>query len=190
MTLKEQKAALRKVYKAKREALPEDERRARDVRICETVLGSASYRYASTVLAYAPIGAEIDIFPLILSALDEGKQVALPKTHGDGIMTFHYIASPEELVVGGFGIREPRRGAKPFEGAPSTLMLVPGIVFDEGGRRIGYGGGYYDRFLRVHKVATLGLVYRDFILPALPYGRYDRCVAALATEAGIKQTQP
>ncbi len=190
MSLKEQKTALRAVYKEKREALPPSLRSERDALICRVIERSASYRYAGVLLAYAPIGAEIDIMPLICSALEGGKRVCLPRTLGQGVMTFHYISSPSELVNGRFGIREPREDAPLFQGAPSSLILVPGIVFDESGRRIGYGGGYYDRFLRKHEVGALGVVYRDFILPSLPFGRYDRCVSALATDRGILPIQP
>ncbi len=190
MNLKEQKDALRALYKEKREALPPSLREERDARLCRVIEASASYRYAEVLLAYAPIGAEINVLPLLWRALAGGKRVALPRTLGKGVMTFHYITSERELVPGRFGIREPREDAPLFGGAPSSLVLVPGIVYDLCGRRIGYGGGYYDRFLRTHEVGTLGLVYRDFILPTLPHGRYDRCVSALATDRGIIPIQP
>ncbi len=190
MNVKEQKDALRALYKQKREALSPSLREERDARLCRLIEASASYRYAETLLTYAPIGAEINVMPLLRAALSAGKRVALPRTLERGVMTFHYITAEEELLPGRFGIREPREDAPLFTAAPSTLMLVPGIVFDEGGRRIGYGGGYYDRFLRTHEVATLGLVYRDFILPTLPHGHYDRRVSALATDKGILPIRP
>ena len=185
MNMKEEKAALRARYRALREALPPELRRERDESLCKAVADCASYRYAECLLAYAPIGCEIDVLPLVRRALAEGRRVALPRTLGAGIMSFHYIASEEELTVGRFGIREPREDAPLFRDTPFALCLVPGMVFDRSGLRIGYGGGYYDRFLRDREIATLGIVYRDFILPSLPGGRYDRRVAALATERGI-----
>lgn len=182
---KDEKQLLRAQYRAIREAIPACERQARDARLLAHVEKSASYRYAETILAYAPIGAEIDVMPLISRALASGRRVALPRTHGHGEMTFHYISSPDELVAGKFGIREPREDAPPYTDTPLCLCLVPGVAFDMRGYRIGYGGGYYDRFLRSRQIATLGLIYRDGIAPCVPAGRYDCAVRALATEDGI-----
>lgn len=182
---KDEKRLLREHYRALREAIPSAARAEMDARLLAGIEASASYRYAGTLLAYAPIGAEIDVLPLICRALASGRRVALPRTLGHGEMTFHYISSPEELTVGGYGIREPREDAPLYEGAPLSLCLVPGIAFDRSGHRIGYGGGYYDRFLREHEIATLGLIYRCGIADSLPAGRYDCAVRALATEEGI-----
>lgn len=186
MNLKEEKNSLRAAWRRRREALPAEERTRRDIAVCEAVAASASYRYADTVLGYAPIGCEIDVWPFLERAISEGKRVALPRTHGEGVMTFHYVGTLGEAEpTGAFGIREPREDAPLYEGEGTALMLVPGMVFDRDGFRIGYGGGYYDRFLRGRRVATLGIVYRDFILARLPRGRYDRAVGALATDRGI-----
>ena len=187
---KEEKQQLRTLYKARREALPPAVRASRDTALCEALAATPSYRHASTVLAYAPIGAEIDLLPLLRASLADGKRVALPRSLAGGIMTFHYIESLEELVPGAYyGIPEPPTGSELFLPTPATLCLVPGIVFDRGGYRIGYGGGYYDRFLRDFDGAAIGVVYHDFILPALPRGRYDLAVSALATDRGILPVQ-
>ena len=188
---KDEKNTLRATYRAKREALDPDCRRAWDNTICEVVAASASFRYADVVLGYSPFGFEIDITPLLLRTLASGRRLALPRTYGKGLMQFHYVGSLNELTPGAYGILEPNENAPLYEDTPATLCLVPGILFDRRGLRIGYGGGYYDRFLRDHAVNTLGIIYRDFLLPAVPGGRYDRHVAAIATERGIlpaKQT--
>ena len=187
---KEEKTALRALWRAKREAVPPEERAKRDTLLCKAVTASASYRFADTLLGYAPFGFEIDIMPILRQALSDGRRVALPRTHGGGIMTFHYITSEAELIPGRLGIREPREDAPLLSVTPTTLCLVPGIVFSTRGGRIGYGGGYYDRFLHENPVSTLGIVYREFILPTLPGGRYDRTVTALCTERGILPIQP
>ncbi len=189
ITTKEEKCRLRALYKEKREALPPEVRRVRDDALCRAIAASPSYRHASTVLAYAPIGAEIDLSPLLCEALAAGKRVALPRSSPGGIMTFHYVASLTSLTHGAYGIPEPPEGCEPFVPTPATLCLVPGIVFDRRGYRIGYGGGYYDRFLRTLEGAAIGIVYHDFILPALPSGRYDLAVSALATDRGILPVQ-
>lgn len=185
---KDEKSALRAAYRAKRVALDTEVRRIWDKRICEAVERSASFRYADVILAYFPFGFEIDIRPLLTRALSLGKRLALPRTHGKGLMTFHYIDTLDGLEKGAYGIPEPNESAPLYETAPATLCLVPGIVFDRTGLRIGYGGGYYDRFLRDGAINTLGIIYSDFVLPSIPGGRYDRHVAALATERGILPT--
>ena len=186
MNLKEAKNSLRATWRRRREALPPEERARRDAAVCEVIAGSVSYRYADILLGYAPIGCEIDVWPLLERALAEGRRVALPRTHGEGVMTFHYVgALGEAEPTGAFGIREPRANAPLYTGEGTALLLVPGMVFDRDGFRIGYGGGYYDRFLRDRQIATLGIVYHDFILARLPRGRYDRAVGALATDRGI-----
>ncbi len=186
MTTKEEKQRLRALYKKKREAIPPSERAVRDAALCRALAASPSYRHASTLLAYAPIGAEIDLRPLLREALAAGKRVALPRSLGGGLMTFHYIESLDDLVPGEhYGIPEPPPGSELLLPTPATLCLVPGIVFDRRGYRVGYGGGYYDRFLRELDGAAIGVVYHDFILPTLPSGRHDLTVSALATDRGI-----
>ena len=187
---KDEKKALRALYREKREALDINIRRVWDEAICTAVAASASFRYANTVLGYFPFGFEIDIRPLLLRTLEAGKRLALPRTYGKGLMSFHYVTSLDELVSGTYDIPEPREDAPLYEDSPATLCLVPGMLFDRTGLRIGYGGGYYDRFLRDHELNTLGIIYRSFVLPSVPGGRYDRHVAALATERGILPTRP
>ena len=186
---KDEKKLLREKYRALREAIPAERRAALDARIMAHIEASASYRYAKTLLAYAPIGAEIDIMPLLSRALASGRRIALPRTRGHGEMTFHYVTSLSELISGKFGIREPREDAPLYTDTPLCLCLVPGVTYDLRGYRIGYGGGYYDRFLRQRQIATLGLIYSESISPRIPAGRYDCAVRALATENGILPTK-
>ena len=188
--MKDEKKAMRALWRAKREEVSPEDKAAWDARICEVITSCASYRYAEVILAYSAFGFEIDINPVIDCALRDGKRVALPRTYGRGEMTFHYITTREGLDVGMYGILCPAADAPAYTGAPATLCLVPGIVFDKHGLRIGYGGGYYDRFLRTSEVTPLGVIYRSFVLPTLPGGHYDHFVTALATERGILPTQP
>ena len=185
MNIKDEKNTLRANYRAHRAAIPENERKMRDAALCERLAASVSYRHAKALLAYAPIGSEIDITPLLRAALAAGKRVALPRSMANGVMHFHYVTSLDLLVPGRFGIMEPAEECEPYAPVPSSLCLVPGMVFDRRGYRIGYGGGYYDRFLRDFDGTAVGVVYRDFLVPTLPHGRYDLAVAAIATEEGI-----
>ncbi len=185
MNTKKEKQALRAELRKRRDSLPSDVRSVRDAAIVRVIRESSSYRMASFLLGYAPIGSEVDIMPLLSHALSVGKAVFLPRVRQGGRMTFHRVPSLDSLKTGAYGIPEPNEEAEMFCGTRATLCLVPGLGFDRLGFRIGYGGGYYDRFFGQYSLATLGVLHREFVLDTLPSGQYDRRVAALATECGI-----
>lgn len=188
MDIKGEKTALRTAYLARREALSPEEKAGRDKKLCDAILSSASYRFATTLLAYAPRKGEVDIRPVLTAALAAGKRLALPRCEGPHLMHFRYVTDPErDLSPGAYGILEPSAEAPLYEAEEDSraLCLVPGVVFDLHGYRIGYGGGYYDHFLHEFRGSVAGVVYRDFILPSLPYGRYDLPLPVMITDGGI-----
>lgn len=161
------KEILRKRFLEKRRALTKDEVSTSSMSVCKRVLESNWYKAADTVLAYMPIGKEVDILPILKQGLADGKSVYLPKVQGKE-MTFYKLEDLDALCSGVFGIPEP----KDTTPLPSRkgLMIVPGIVFSKAGFRIGYGGGYYDRYLqRAHQFVTVGVCYKlqlsDAIFP-------------------------
>jgi 5-formyltetrahydrofolate cyclo-ligase len=96
-------------------------------------------------------------------------------------MVFYELAG--DLVEGKFGIMEPKPTTAPVDGL--DLVIVPGVAFDLKGCRVGYGKGYYDRFLSMQHSFSMGLAYSFQILDELPRGRFDRRIASVATESGI-----
>ena len=190
--LKEIKKQLRAEYLARRRTLPAKEKAALDQQITSLFVSLTSYRYAETLLLYYPRADEIDTRTILLNALAAGKKVALPCTNSDGTMVFRYIRSEDELIPGSFRIPEPSPDCPPFDpeaAGQGTLMIVPGLSFDKNGYRLGYGKGYYDRYLENRTIATAGLVYSDFISPKLPRGRYDLPVQFLVTEKGVLRVE-
>ncbi len=185
MNIKAEKDRLRAYFKEKRKALGEKEKKALDGAITARVLQSAAFRYASILLAYAPKGEEVDVLPICEAALKKGKRLAFPRCFGEGDMSFHFVSSLSELSFGKYGILEPPSGAPVFSAFPATLCLVPGLSFDRFGYRLGYGKGYYDRFLTHFEGTALGIVYTDFIYESLPNGSFDFSVSALVSESGI-----
>lgn len=187
MDIRTRKTELRSMYLARRAAIPAAEKERRDARICDAILSSASYRYANTVLAYFPRENEVDIRPALRAALAAGKRVALPRCEAEHIMHYRYVEDLDSLCPGSFGICEPGEDAPLYrEEEGSTLCLVPGVVFDRRGYRIGYGGGYYDRFLHRYHGSVAGIVYRDFIVDTpLPFGRFDLPLPVMITDSGI-----
>lgn len=188
--LRDEKNALRDQYKAMRRALPPEEKAAMDRKITDRIRSLVSYRYVDTLLLYYPKSTEIDTLPLAKSALEAGKKVAFPVTGENGRMEFRLVENLDsDLAPGKFGIPEPLPSCSLFEknGRSSALILVPALAFDKEGFRLGYGKGYYDRYLEDFIVTSVGLVYQDFIADRLPRGRFDQAVDLLVTEKGVKK---
>ncbi|MBR5515901.1 MAG: 5-formyltetrahydrofolate cyclo-ligase [Clostridia bacterium] len=191
MNILEEKNRLRAEYKAKRRAISNEQKAEYDNAICKKVTELASYRYSTIILAYAHLADEIDITPIILDALTKGKKVAFPRCDTQSnTMTYHFINNLEELEAGAMGIYEPHADApvcniKSFENE-LVICFIPALLYDKDGYRLGYGKGYYDRFLQNYKGSKIGLIYSDFIIPCVPKGKYDLSADVLITEKGVK----
>lgn len=192
-TIREQKNAIRTKYKERRRALNRLEKKERDLALCKKVMTLASYRYAEIILAYFPLQDEIDITYLLEEAKNQGKKIAFPRCNmATSTMTFHYVSSFSQMDKGAMGICEPSSALPEFSPDEAltfpTLCLVPALVYDKKGYRLGYGKGFYDRFLPTLKGAKVGLIYSDFIIESVPRGKFDLCVDVLVTEKGVKTT--
>lgn len=191
-TVRDQKNALREKYREMRREMDVDERQSRDGAIAAAAAGMASFRYAEYVLMYAPTGEEIDITEIARFALEQGKKVLYPvcsrETH---TMVYRRINSLDELTPGAYSIPEPPSDAPDYDPSRDTgsaICFVPGLVYDKTGYRVGYGKGFYDRYLSSFAGCTIGVVYSDYILRTVPRGRFDVKVDILLTEKGVKKT--
>ena len=190
--LKGKKRQLRESLLTERMTISEEERQEAESRIASRFLNLASFRFAETVLLYAPIKGEIDLLSICHAVLNLGKQLAFPRCHDDGCtMTYHLVSSLNELACGRYGIREPLEGAPLYLPSPDKhdVCVVPAVCFDKSGYRVGYGKGYYDRFLSQFGGTTVGLVMHRFLLPEVPRGRFDRSVDLILTEKGVFPTR-
>lgn len=185
--LKELKNEIRNTYKEKRKGISQDKKHILDSAICKRFLALSSYRYADTVLLYAPLKYEIDTLEIALDALSKNKRVAYPKCIEGNEMVYHYVSSPEALTSGKYGIMEPSDDLPTYDPASSghTICVLPAIVYDKKGYRLGYGKGYYDRFLANFKGTKAGLIYSDFIIDEIPKGRFDLKSDVIITEKGV-----
>lgn len=184
-SLKEAKSELRKKYLVLRRELPSEQKTAFDAAICRKILASASYRYADTLLVYSPLPNEVDISAVTYDALAKNKKVAFPRcVPGKPLMEFYTVTSTDELVKGAYSILEPREGASLWSKAEKEhcICLLPGVAFDRYGNRIGYGKGYYDRYLCDKQVQMIGVTYELTLAPRLPHGRFDLAVDMIVTE--------
>ena len=147
---REVKKKLRREVLARRAALTEPERERGNLLITERILGHQWYYLSDTILGFVSYGSEICTTEILENALQDGKRVYVPKVEGQE-MRFYRIQSLAELKEGYKGILEPEGNTESYEYAPeeaaNCLLLMPGSVFDPLGNRMGYGGGFYDRYL-------------------------------------------
>ena len=145
------------------------------------LINDEKFRSARSVGAYSAIGSEVATNLILDEALRLGKRVALPKTQSDGIR-FYEFSKTDELTDGRYGIKEPQASSQITH---LDLIVVPGLAFDRNGHRLGYGKGYYDRYLRTAKAFTVGLGFSFQLVDVLPTDDHDIKLGALATEKGI-----
>lgn len=187
-----EKKRMRQAYKAVRESLLPENKARFDACIEEALLDSMSVRYSGKILAYASLAGEVETTEFCRKVLACGRELYLPKSYPGGILRFFAVGSLEDLQKGAFGVLEPEeRVEKAY--VPSLqkpdLCLVPGICFDVYGYRIGYGKGYYDRFLANFTGVSMGLAYEACVCrDALPIEkRTDKPVDFIVTEKGINK---
>ena len=139
------KKALRKMIREKKQAMTMQEIESRSEKLTAMFLQSEHYRNAKTVYGYLPYNQEVRTVPMLEQAIRDGKRVAVPKVIGDE-MKFFYLDDFSCVELGYCNIPEPS-GFEPEAQDSSALVLMPGLAFDPYGHRIGYGGGFYDKFL-------------------------------------------
>ena len=181
----EDKSALRRRMKAAREGWEAEYRQKADAAIARHVLASEAWRAAGTVFAYVSVGCEVDTRALIEAALREGKRVCAPRCLGKGRMEARAVESLEALVPGAHGLLEPAEGAAIVPPEEIGLTIVPCLAADRRGHRLGYGGGYYDRFLRGAAGASMCLCRARALLEDVPREEHDAAVDMVVSEAGI-----
>lgn len=166
------KQALRKMIREKKRAMTEAQIEQASARLAQLLYSSPLYRQATTIYGYLPYNQEVRTVPMLEQALAEGKRVAVPKVYGDE-MRFLYIDDLSRVEKGYAGIPEPIDDG-PLAEDPTALVLMPGLAFDRAGHRIGYGGGFYDKFLSAEPDhPTLALCYGFQMLDELPTEEFD-----------------
>jgi len=186
------KDEIRAEYSARRASMDPAEKKRRDDAICRAATALASFRYAEYVLLYASTENEIQVQAIAEEALARGKKIAFPRCDKEShTMQYHLVSSLDELAQDSYGILEPPQENPiydPENDLGSAVCFVPGLVYDKAGYRLGYGKGFYDRYLSHFSGCTLGVVYSDYILSTVPRGRFDVSVDILLTEKGVKMT--
>ncbi|MBE5949565.1 MAG: 5-formyltetrahydrofolate cyclo-ligase [Lachnospiraceae bacterium] len=175
------KKELRKQMLEYRRGLSAEEVSKKSKSIVDKILTTDSYKKASCIYAYISTRNEVDLQALIEDAWMEGKRVAVPRVCGQD-MSFYYIESYTDLAKGNFGIWEPKEDTIRAE-EKDALVLIPGVAYDEAGNRIGYGGGYYDRYLSgVHNHYIIAPAYEFQIVDTLVSEKHDIQVDEIISE--------
>ncbi len=186
--LKFEKTRIRESMLEQRLAIPAELRYEADTAMAGRFVNLATFRFAEIILLYAPIKSEPNVLLCCEAALKAGKRLAFPRCYPDTCtMTYGMVSSPDDLVEGAYGILEPREDAEIYLPDPSKhdICVVPAVCFDKKGYRIGYGKGYYDRFLSNFGGTSVGFCLNRFLCDSLPRGRYDRAVDLIITEKGV-----
>lgn len=166
------KQTLRRQIRDQKRAMTEEQIVAASCRLGEKFAASALYQQATTIYGYLPYNQEVRTIPMLQRALDEGKRVAVPKCYGDE-MCFIYLDDLSQVESGYCGIPEPIADG-PVADDPTALVLMPGLAFTERGERMGYGGGFYDKFLAAEPDhPTLALCYEFQMVDYIPTESYD-----------------
>lgn len=182
MSVLNQKQNLRVLGKQKRVSLP---RTDADREILRRLLRTEAFCRSDLVLCYVSVASEADTRALLSHCFAVGKRVAVPRCAPDGKMQFHEVRSLQSLTPSPLGIPEPEATAPVPQCGEQTLCVVPGLLFDFAGHRIGYGGGYYDRFLASFPGKTVGLCHEALLCERLPHEPFDCPVQTIITETRI-----
>lgn len=159
---------LRKIYKDIRKKIKD--KNNQNEYIFNKLINLKEVQESNTILIYVSFRDEVDTFNIIKYFIDK-KLVAVPKVNKD-TMDFYYINSLNDLSPGNYNILEPTTSTK-VTNFNNSICIVPGLCFDKNNYRLGYGKGYYDKFLSNKNIYTIGLSYKETIIEKLPIDKYD-----------------
>lgn len=181
----ESKVQLRKRIRAERNALSEAERTSYSAQICNRLIEQSWYANANTILVYSAIQSEADLSLFCAQAGKDGKILYFPKVFGDK-MEFYHVDDAVQLQKGAFSVMEPNIDEFALSSYRSDIgapVLVPGVAFSKRGERIGYGKGYYDRYISVHpELFPVGICFSCQLLDEIPAESQDIAMRQVVTE--------
>lgn len=178
-----EKKEIRKKALDQRNAIPEVDRIRKSLRISETVRNLKWYDLAEALLIYRNFRTEVDTSQLIEKAWEKEKKVFCPRVNGKD-MEFYLVESWNDFEPGSYGIEEPKKNCTVFSGQyEHVLAILPGAAFDKNRHRIGYGGGFYDRYLAGHpNILTVAICFEEQIMEKVPSELFDICPQKIITD--------
>lgn len=185
MTRQEEKQRLRHTVRILEEHLSPRYLESSGRAIAAHLLAMPAYRTAGTVFCFVGIGREVDTRPILEDALRTGKVLCVPLCTGPGQMELRRVTSLDQLLPGTFGIPEPPADSAPAKEDEVDFAVLPCVTCDHAGRRLGRGGGYYDRFLARYRSGTVLLCREKLIREEIPVEPHDCLVPWVLTERGL-----
>ncbi len=184
------KKEIRAMIRARKKALTEEDILDYSARVTELFTAQPFYRDAKVLYAYLTFNEELRTDGLIRQAWADGKRVAVPRVLGKGVMEFYYIDSFDGFIRSAFGVPEPPEDPERLADDAEFLLLMPGLAFDRAHNRVGYGGGFYDRYLERKQAEGTrffkpALAYDFQIVDRIPANEHDIRVDAILTADGM-----
>lgn len=180
------KQELRKILLEKRRSIPKDKKAKYDKEISEKIINSDYFKKAEQVLVFASTDEEFDTRYIIERCRMEHKRVFYPLClDRDGNMEFLKADSVGDLEIGSFKLLEPKKTCKKYKPKENDLIIVPALSVDKDKHRIGYGKGYYDRFLKNFNGVSICPCYSELCTEHLPADKYDIKVSYVATDKEV-----
>lgn len=181
----EQKRQFRQAVKLQIQGFDEGYCKKADEEIFRRTVSLPEYGQAGTVFCFVGTHTEIDTVPILEDAWKRGKRVCVPKCVGKGIMNAYRISGMDDLETGSYGILEPGEEADMIPPGEIDLALVPCLSCSRDGKRLGYGGGYYDRYLSQTAAPKAVLCRSRVMRENIPVDRYDVQMDMVICEAGM-----
>ena len=179
------KQRLRYLSKQIRRSLTPDFRHQASLLICDLIQEWIVFKQSRTVLTYMAMGSEVDLSHLF--SHNKEKEWIIPRIEPMGKMVFHSY-DPGRLIHHPYGMLEPDPTCNIVSSEKIQLTLVPGLVFDLNGWRLGYGGGFYDRFLCQFEGVYAGITFHELLRPNVPHDPHDIPMQYIISEKGIFST--
>lgn len=179
------KKELRRELRAAVAALEEAYAEAADRQIFRYVTGLREYGKAGAMFCFVGTRDEINTTPILEDALRQGKRIGVPKCAAKGIMQVREIRSLEELGPGKYGILEPGPDAPVIQPEEIDLAIVPCMSCSHDGRRLGYGGGYYDRYLEQSRAVKAVICRERIMREDIPVEPHDQVMDMVISEEGV-----
>lgn len=182
------KQEIRKQTIKRLKGLTDNQKKEQESVILARLFQSAEWREAEIIAATMAQKIELNTQPIIEKAWEEGKQVVLPRAKKNRIMDFVRYTPETPLETSPFGLLEPAAALPAIPKADIDMVIVPGLAFSDKGYRIGFGGGYYDRFLADYTGKTVSLIFNEQKIPSFEIESFDIPVSLLITVNETKQT--
>ena len=184
-----EKAGLRRLCREKRNSIDKTDKENYDSLICEYIRALPEFCKSSILLAYFPVGSEINVTSLVDTAYKMGKRVAFPVCIDGSKMIFRYCRSLDDLTDGTYSIPAPKEECDVCIPTEEAFCIVPALAVDKFGYRMGYGRGYYDRFLSSYTGACAVVIYEELIFDRIPHNENDIKIAKVITQKGERQLE-